>query len=61
MDRKSGGGNRDGRSLPLREVELHCPTPGQIFGSSMQPEKACDEENDDDDADDVKNVHGVLR
>jgi hypothetical protein len=29
--------------------------------SSMQPEKACDKENDDDDADDVENVHGVLR
>jgi hypothetical protein len=36
------------------------PTPGQILGSSVQPEKACDEENDDDDADDVKNVHGVF-
>jgi hypothetical protein len=37
------------------------PTPGQSFGSNVQPEKACNEENDDDDADDVKNVHGVLR
>jgi hypothetical protein len=25
----------------------------------VQPEKACDKENDDDDADDVENVHGV--
>jgi hypothetical protein len=29
--------------------------------SSVQPEKACDKENDDDDADDVENVDGVLR
>jgi len=29
--------------------------------SSVQPEKARDKENDDDDADDVENVHGVLR
>ena len=29
--------------------------------SSVQPDKACDKENDDDDADDVENVHGVLR
>ena len=27
----------------------------------MQSEKARDKENDDDDADDVENVHGVLR
>jgi hypothetical protein len=27
----------------------------------VQPEKACDKENDYDDADDVENVHGVLR
>ena len=27
----------------------------------MQPEKAGDEKEDDDDADDVENVHGVLR
>ena len=27
----------------------------------MQPEKACDKEDDDDGADDVENVHGVLR
>jgi hypothetical protein len=29
--------------------------------SSVQPEKACNKEDDDDDADDVENVHGVLR
>jgi hypothetical protein len=29
--------------------------------SSMQSEEAGDEENDDDDADDVENIHGVLR
>jgi hypothetical protein len=29
--------------------------------SGVQPEKACDKENDDDYADDVENVHGVLR
>ena len=28
---------------------------------SAQPEKAGNKENDDDDADDVENVHGVLR
>jgi hypothetical protein len=28
---------------------------------SVQPEKACDKENDDDDADNVENVHGALR
>jgi MtN3 and saliva related transmembrane protein len=33
----------------------------QISGSSVQPEKACDKEDDDDDADDVENVHGVLQ
>jgi hypothetical protein len=47
------------RKLDARSPTV--PTPGQIFGSSVQPEKACDKENDDDDADDVKNVHGVLR
>jgi hypothetical protein len=25
----------------------------------VQPEKACDKEHDDDDADDVKNIHGT--
>jgi MtN3 and saliva related transmembrane protein len=33
----------------------------QIFCSSVQPEKACDKEDDDDDADDVENVHCGLR
>jgi hypothetical protein len=28
--------------------------------SGVQPEKACDKEDDNDDADDVENVHGVL-
>ena len=28
---------------------------------STQPEESGDKENDDDDADDVENVHGVLR
>jgi hypothetical protein len=39
---------------------LNSCSPGlnQIFCSSVQPEKACDK---DDDADDVENVHGVLR
>jgi hypothetical protein len=27
----------------------------------VQPEKACDKEDDDDNAYDVENVHGVLR
>jgi hypothetical protein len=27
----------------------------------MQPEKAGDKENDDDNSDDVENVHGALR
>jgi hypothetical protein len=29
--------------------------------SNVQPEEACDQENDDDDADDVENVHVVFR
>ena len=33
----------------------------QPFCSSVQPEKACDKEDDDDDADDVENVHCTLR
>jgi hypothetical protein len=33
----------------------------QMACSSVQAQEACDKENDDDDADDVENVHGVLR
>jgi hypothetical protein len=33
----------------------------RTFVSGVQPEKACDKEDDDDDADDVENVHGILR
>ena len=40
-------------------LELNLPTCAEF--SNVQPENACDKENDDDDADDVENVHGVLR
>jgi len=34
---------------------------GRKIGSGVQPEKARDEDDYDDDADDVENVHSVLR
>jgi hypothetical protein len=40
-----------------RNILTRCRT----FVSGVQPEKACDKEDDDDDADDVENVHGILR
>jgi hypothetical protein len=36
------------------QIEFNPPTPG----SNVQPEKARDKENDDDDADDIEDVHG---
>ena len=48
-------------SHPNRKSDPRSAYAGPDFDSSVQPEKACDKENDDDHADDVKNVHGVLR
>ncbi len=45
--------------VQISRLEFNLPTCAKC--SSVQPEKACDKENDDDDADDVENVHGVLR
>ena len=44
--------------VQISRLELNLPTCAKC--SSVQPEKACDKENDDDDADDVENVHGAL-
>lgn len=44
---------RDLNSRPRRLRQISC--------SGVQPEKACDKEDHDDDADDVENVHGILR
>jgi hypothetical protein len=45
----------------IRDLNSCSRSLGRIAGSGVQPEKACDKEDDDDDADDVENVHGVLR
>jgi hypothetical protein len=42
-----------------QRLEFNLPARAKCSG--VQPEKARDKENDDDDADDVENVHGVLR
>jgi hypothetical protein len=56
-----GGKRQTCREGQFFDPKRKCAKPRQIFCSSVQPEKACDKENDDDDADDVENVHGVLR
>jgi hypothetical protein len=35
--------------------------PARAKCSNVQPEKACNKDNDDDHADDVENIHDVLR
>jgi MtN3 and saliva related transmembrane protein len=47
--------------LGFKMRDLNSRSLRQISCSNMQPEKACDKEDNNDDADDVENVHGVLR
>jgi hypothetical protein len=48
-----------GRPLPFGHEFMILPAWPNISG--VQPEEACDKEDDNDDADDVENVHGVLQ